>query len=334
MHRKRILNELRDFTLLIAVGFGLTWIGWTCRDCRDNIRDLMVMGSFVSFLWIVLWKGNQYLGAWISTKIPWLEAPGKRFAVGAISTVVFTLTATYILRMLYVAIFQQPLDASFVITVIIAVTISLFMYGYEFLVNWKASVVRAEQLRTESLQARYESLKHQVNPHFLFNSFNALTNLVYEDEEKAITFIDQLSLIYRYVLDTQEREKVPLEEELRFLDSYLYLQKIRFGDKLDVAINLDGKEWNVAPLALQMLVENAIKHNIISDADPLLVHVFIEEKYLVVENNIQRRKSSLDESAGVGLENIRRRYEMLGTKGIQIEETSDKFRVRVPLILN
>jgi LytS/YehU family sensor histidine kinase len=176
-------------------------------------------------------------------------------------------------------------------------------------------------------------LKNQVNPHFLFNSFNALSNLVYEDPDKAVKFIKQLSEVYRYVLDTRDREVVSLEEELRFLQSYIYLQKIRFAEKLTIDIQLENVNSQIAPLALQILVENAIKHNIVSEDDPLQVKIYPDNGFIAVENNLQKKSMGVEPSAGVGLENICRRYEFLSDKKVEILEDTDRFLVKLPILL-
>jgi LytS/YehU family sensor histidine kinase len=180
--------------------------------------------------------------------------------------------------------------------------------------------------------AQYESLKSQVNPHFLFNSLNALTNLVYEDPDKAAKFIKQLSQVYRYVLDTRAKELVPLEEELQFLKSYLYLQEIRFDGNLKIYLKLDATKGHVAPLALQLLVENAIKHNVVSHDEPLAIHLYEQEGFVVVENVINKKMLLGEESSGLGLENIKQRYTFLSNQPVVITDSDGKFTVKLPLV--
>jgi LytS/YehU family sensor histidine kinase len=155
---------------------------------------------------------------------------------------------------------------------------------------------------------------------------------VYEDQDKAVNFIKQLSEVYRYVLDTRDKEVVPLEEELQFLKSYTYLQQIRFGDKLSIDLSLNGLETMVAPLALQMLIENAVKHNEISEENPLRIKVYQEHGSIVVENNLQKKSRLGEETSGVGLENINKRYQFLSIEKVVIEQTNDKFLVKLPVI--
>jgi sensor histidine kinase YesM len=332
MESRKLFTEARDIVLLVIIGFAMTWLGLSCPNCRDDTRQLMIMGSFTAVLWIMLWKGNEYLGNFISSKISWVLYPLKRFAIGSLATVLYTVAVMYFLTVIYEGSFSVEFGDGVFISVVVTIAISLFMHAREFLMNWRKVSILAEQYERESVQARYETLKNQVNPHFLFNSLNALTNLIYEDEERALIFIDQLSQVYQYVINTQHKETVCLEEEKHFLESYLYLQQIRFGDKLRVNFSVDGVSGNIPPLALQMLIENAIKHNVISEDDPLTIAVYAEDSQIVVENNLQKRTSMGEDSSGLGLENIRKRYEMLSDKKIDVQETGNRFRVKIPLL--
>jgi hypothetical protein len=332
MNRKAVLEEVRDVFLLAGAGFIMTASGLTCRTCIESPRDFWVLGSFTALVWVVLWKGNANIPGLITKKISWLVDPVKKFLYNLLLTVVFTFGAIYAMAALYKVLFHVNLDRSAVYSLIVTIVISLFMHGRSFLLNWKESTIAAEKLQRENIAAKYEALKNQVNPHFLFNSFNALSNLVYEDPEKAVKFIKQLSEVYRYVLDTREKEVVSLAEELRFVDSYLYLQRIRFGDKLKVDFSIARNDQSVAPLALQMLLENAIKHNIVSEDEPLRIRVFDHDGYLIVENNLQRKSSLGDESAHVGLDNIIRRYEFLTDQKVQVVENEKNFTVRLPML--
>ncbi|MEQ9413384.1 MAG: histidine kinase, partial [Cyclobacteriaceae bacterium] len=218
-------------------------------------------------------------------------------------------------------------------TLIVTFIISLFMHGRGFLQSWKLAEIEAEKAKQESIKANYESLKNQVNPHFLFNSLNALTSLVYEDQDKAAKFIKQLSEVYRYVLDSRNKEVVTLDEELSFMNSYLFLQQIRFGDKLKIENELKSMKGNVPPLALQMLVENAIKHNEVSQEQPLIIKLHSDGSNLFVSNNLQLKSKQINESVGVGLDNITKRYEFLSDRPVVIEKDEKNFVVKLPILL-
>jgi LytS/YehU family sensor histidine kinase len=216
----------------------------------------------------------------------------------------------------------------FAITAIIVATI----YSRQFFKSWREVVVNEERLKREAIELQYKALKNQVNPHFLFNSLNTLSSLVYQNQETAVKFIKQLSDVYRYVLEHKDNELVEVAEEISFVKKYVYLQKIRFGDNLKIEIDVPDKINSVvAPLSLQMLVENAIKHNITSADKPLTIEVLSENGYIIVKNKLQR-KSIVKDFGGIGLDNIRSRYKFLTDKEPVVEETTDEFIVKIPLI--
>jgi LytS/YehU family sensor histidine kinase len=285
-------------------------------------------------MWILLWKGNSYLADFISTKISWLKFPVRRFVISVVSTFGYTYLAIYLAVHAYKFFFGYNFGNSAMtsmFSIVITLIISLFMHGRAFLMHWRQSAIDAERLQKENMAARFESLKSQVDPHFLFNSLNALTNLVYEDQDKAAKFIKQLSEVYRYVLDSRDKEIVLLEEEQRFLESYLFLQQIRFGDNLRLTVRLNGVKSMVAPLVLQMLIENAIKHNIVSEENPLTITLYTDDQYIVVENTLQEKTVLREESPGIGLENICKRYEFLSDKKVEVIRNT-KFIVKLPVI--
>ncbi len=319
--------------IALVGSFTLTYI--QCSSCRTELTRFFNYVLFSSFNWILLWIINSELNEFLSKKISWIHYPIKRLTLGVLATITFTVIAV----LLIMKGFELILDFKFnsyesVIgpSLIITFFISLFFHGRGFLLEWRKSAVDAERYQKESMTATYESLKSQVNPHFLFNSLNALTNLVYEDQDKAANFIKQLSEVYRYVLDTRDREVVSLDEEVKFLNSYIYLQKIRFGDKLSIELSLNGLDTMVAPLALQMLIENAVKHNEVSEENPLHIRIYKAEDFIAVENNLQKKSQVGESSSGLGLENICKRYEFLSDKKVKIEQSVNKFLVKLPII--
>ena len=195
---------------------------------------------------------------------------------------------------------------------------------------------RTEQLENENLQAQLAALKNQVNPHFLFNSLSILSSLVHVDATLSEQFIEQLARAYRYTLEQQDHDLVALSTELDFIKSYTFLLKIRFEDKLDVVLDIPTearRQYRIAPLTLQMLVENAVKHNQMSTQHPLLVSIAVEADELVVRNTLQRRPQPLAAaSTGVGLQNIRNRYHLLTPREVQVGEVAGTYEVRIPLL--
>jgi LytS/YehU family sensor histidine kinase len=193
-------------------------------------------------------------------------------------------------------------------------------------------VVDAEKLKTEMMAYRYESLRNQINPHFLFNSFNVLSDLVYADQAMAVKFINQLSDLFRYVLDSRDKELVLLKDELDFMQSYIYLLKTRFEEKLNLVISLEAApDELIVPMTLQMLVENAVKHNEISETFPLQIQIRRDGSYLVVENSLRVKKVGED-SKNTGLKNIIQQFSYFTENLVEVKEDNGNFRVRVPIL--
>ncbi|MCG8378085.1 MAG: histidine kinase [Proteobacteria bacterium] len=188
-------------------------------------------------------------------------------------------------------------------------------------------------VQKELLQSKYQNLKNQINPHFLFNSFSVLQNLIEREPEKASTFLEKLSTMYRYILEKREEAMSSLEKELEVLKVYLYLLKTRHEDSL--MVNVDIKEEFqhsfVPTLSLQMLIENAVKHNRFSKDEPLVIDLFVEDDYLVVKNRL-KRKGSIAQSTKIGLENIRNRYSLQTEKTVIVTEDDQFFTVKLPVL--
>ncbi|NJN43119.1 MAG: histidine kinase [Flammeovirgaceae bacterium] len=327
-----IKENLKLTGYLLMAGFGMTYL--LCPGCRDLGYNYLVISLYSSSIWIFLWIGNSTLSHWLDQKISWVTSPVKRFIVGIISLSTYTVVALYLIveffRITFDVDVSEDLRWIFISSLCITFLITLFMHGREFLSNWKQAALDAERLKKESFQAQFESLRSQVNPHFLFNSLNALSNLVHENPDKAVLFIKKLSEVYRYVLDTRDREVVPIQEEIEFLNSYIYLQQIRFGEKLKFSVSLNGLDSTVAPLSLQMLIENAIKHNIISEQQHLHIELSSEADFLVVKNNLQPKQGKKEESHGYGLENIKRRYAYLSERKVEVKAEDGSFIVKLP----
>lgn len=204
---------------------------------------------------------------------------------------------------------------------------------YFFMEKFKSAELKAEQFKKASIEAQFEALRNQINPHFLFNCLNALSNLVYKDADTSAKFIAQLSNVYRYLLYSQQSKIVSLQEELEFVDSYLYLLKIRFGENIFVIKNIttDVEKHHIAPATLQMLIENAIKHNVVSGKTPLKIAISASNGSITVSNNLQEKEIK-EPSAHVGLKNIMKRYEFLSNKPVEIVKNDQEFIVKVPLV--
>ncbi|MDX8341639.1 histidine kinase [Draconibacterium sp. IB214405] len=204
-----------------------------------------------------------------------------------------------------------------------------------FYTQWADTVKRMQKLKEEKLIFQYETLKTQVNPHFLFNSLNTLSSLVNSNPELSDKFIHKLSAVYRYVLENQEKDLVPLADEMEFVKDFFYLQKIRDGEKIELKIDFgETGTAKIIPVSLQMLVENAIKHNAATRKDPLLITIHFEGMDKLVVRNDLRQRMQLAASSKIGLKNLNERCKLILKRDVEIQETEDEFVVKVPLKLN
>jgi LytS/YehU family sensor histidine kinase len=200
--------------------------------------------------------------------------------------------------------------------------------------QWKESITEKEKLEQLTIQQEFETLKSQVNPHFLFNCFNTLSSLISEDRKQAEVFLNELSKVYRYLLRNNEDGLSTLHTEIKFIESYYRLLQTRHGEAVQVKIEVDKKyEQYVLPsLSLQMLVENAVKHNVLSKNKPLLIDIFTTSgNQLVVSNNLQARTVK-GPSNKIGLDNIKAKYDLLNQSGFQVLQDRKNFSVVLPLI--
>ncbi len=206
--------------------------------------------------------------------------------------------------------------------------------GASFYEKWRVMVDEAENLKKENLQSQLEGLKGQVNPHFLFNSLNSLSSLIADEPEKAEKFLDEMSKVYRYLLRNNEEGLATLETEMQFIQSYFHMLKTRYGDGLDMEIRINDQYLNylLPPLTLQMLVENAVKHNMILKDSPLQILIMTTNSgKLVVSNNLQRKLRNIS-SNKVGLSNIAKKYELMREEEIVVQDDGKEFSVAIPLL--
>jgi two-component system, LytTR family, sensor kinase len=202
-----------------------------------------------------------------------------------------------------------------------------------FLERWKDSLVRAERLEKEKSQVQFDNLKNQLNPHFLFNALTSLNSLITEDPALAQQFLQQMSKVYRYVLQNKDKNFVALSTELDFIRNFVFLIETRFADALKIQFNIpeSAKEKAIVPVTLQVLIENALKHNVVDQQQALTIDIFTADDYLVVTNNLQLR-NSVETSNKQGLENLKSLYSFFTNKSVIIEKSAQRFSVKVPLL--
>jgi LytS/YehU family sensor histidine kinase len=215
------------------------------------------------------------------------------------------------------------------ILVLIIEIIYFALYSYYSYTSFQIETVRQER---KQIELQFKALKSQLSPHFLFNSLNTISSLVFKDKTKAEGFIRKLAEMYQYTLQSYQTQLISLREELDFVNSYQYLLQTRFGTKFQCTIEIDEEllASHIPPLTLQMLLENAVKHNVLSEEDPLKVQVTSDKKYIIVKNNITKKPQKVS-SFQIGLKNINARYLLLREEGIAVSN-GESFEVKIPLI--
>jgi len=334
-------NKYR-FIYMIVVGFLLAIVMkvlvYTVPQNHPELYDYLI----TILITIAVWEGNLRIDAWMNIHYPWVQKTKQRFFLQFLFVLLFSGITIYAMMLLYnywvccLSLKNKSLMiSSFFIGMVVSFILLTFEVSAQFFKNWKQSLIEVEKYKTESTQAQLQNLKDQINPHFLFNNLSVLSSLVYKNQDKAVDFINQLSKVYRYLLDSKNNELVSLEDELTFLKSYTYLLSIRFEESLKFDIRIDASLYQKAlpPMTLQMLVENAIKHNEVSNALPLTISIHSNLQTICVSNPLQKRTNT-EESSKTGLKNIQARYSFITDDKVLIEETYDTFSVTIPLIQN
>jgi sensor histidine kinase YesM len=325
--------------LIIATLAGIVTGILCCLDCFGN-REELYMNLVISVLiWQSQWLGHAVIQTHLDNKIPWLNYPVKRIGLGILGVIIYTTVSFTLLYFFILWIYgKENVENDFFNDLLTVAFVSFFMvisgYGFDFFRQWVKSVKESERSKKEQIRSQYEVLKNQINPHFLFNSLNALTGLIEEGKEQSTRFVKKLSQVYRYILDNKDREVVPLREEMDFIRSFIFLNKIRHKENLIFNIDIhDEQTFMIPPLALQLVVENCIKHNIISKDKPLTIEIYNEgTKFIVVRNNLQVKSSLSSGRSGIGLVNLRERYKYLSDEPVRIEESNDYFMVKLPIL--
>ena len=298
----------------------------------------------------------QYLVAWLFTAVYWNGAflifMMFRKIYPEIHNTTVRLALTYVVLFVWMTVGGVPVKLLLglmevselfkgqtyfkflAMNLVIALIVGTLYETVFFFENWKEAIKQNEELKNQQIRMQFEVLQNQMSPHFLFNSLNTLTTLISENQEVATEFTVKLADVYRYILQNKERELVTLEEEVQFAKDYVYLLKMRYPENLEVSFQVDemALHWHIAPLTLQMLIENCIKHNVVSRANPLHIKVYQDEHNEIVVKNTIKLKSVIEGSTKTGLENIKKRYEYLGGREVKIEAGNEDFVVTIPLI--
>jgi sensor histidine kinase YesM len=322
----------------IIIGLIITLIAYPQGFLSVKIMSFVMIYSLA--IGIPSMKSFEYIEWKLEQHISWLKRPNLRFFLTAFLEITICILILFTVNyLIFIVIQKQGIDILYSKTfeglkylIIFTITGVILINSSHFFKSWKQAAVNEEKLKREKLAIEYEALKNQVNPHFLFNSLTALSTLVYKDQHKAVTFIREFSNVFRYVLESREKEAVDFATEKKLLESISYLYQIRYEDSLQIKINLsDATDKYIIPMALQMLLENAIKHNTISVSKPLMVEIREEEGYVVVKNNLQPKKTEIV-SSKIGLDNIKSRYKYLSDKDVLVEISNKSFVVKIPVL--
>jgi uncharacterized protein YpmS len=282
----------------------------------------------------------------LSNKWDWIEHTNTRIWAGIVTTVLYTVPVVLLIDYVnFIVISGQNIDRFFlgrsmwqhIFYIILSFGVSAFIHARGFMIQWKNSVKQEstkQEIVAKTETAKFESLKNQLDPHFLFNSLNVLTSLIGENPQQAERFTTKLSKVYRYVLEQRNKDLVPIEEELKFAKTYMELLGMRFEEAVQFNIpdTISNNELKIVPLSLQLLLENAVKHNVVSTSKPLTIHIYEEGSYLIIANNVNP-KEAIGKSTKVGLQNIADRYGLITDKGVKIENNNKIFRVSLPLLI-
>lgn len=266
----------------------------------------------------------------------------KRIIIGFVSSFFISLFVIGVLRLFIKVIIEKQTILSFIAneksanyieSSVITFIVLLFFHALQFYKIYQENKVTQQKIIAGTANAKFESLKNQIDPHFLFNSLNVLSSLIEENPDNAQRFTTSLSKIYRYVLEQRDKELVSVEDELSFAKTYMNLLKMRFENSLfyelpTIGVNPDAK---VVPLSLQLLLENTVKHNVVSEQKPLHIRIFIDKDYLAIQNDYQK-KEVLQDRKGVGLQNIVDRYSIVTNRKVLIDQNEKNFTVRIPIL--
>lgn len=335
---------IKQIFLAFLIGCGVFIVGSILDNgfAYSSINEALISFAFYQLYSFVLGYSNMYFFDYMSRRNWKKNDTVKRIIIGIIGSTVITLIGLFFLRAFTFSIYSDKAFLEFIanekfqyykfglwITLII---ISVF-YAIYFYNRYQQNKIKEQKVIAGTASAKFDALKNQLDPHFLFNSLNVLTSLIEENPENAQRFTTSLSKVYRYVLEQKSKELVTVDEELQFAKIYMSLLKMRFEDSIifEMPEKASSPESKVVPLSLQLLLENAVKHNMVTTSKPLQIKIYEDGDSLVVENNLQP-KQIVKKSSGVGLANIKQRYDLLTNKQVFINKEANRFAVAIPML--
>ncbi len=334
-------NRKKIVPLIYGIVIGAILSFFLCNDCGDNWKSVAMMISMSTLYSYAFWFGIPQIYLFLDKRYSWLEEPIKKSSLSFLLITIYAYFISYTVNILF-NLYYNPHNLEYsvditnyknhVITIIVVLIVSFFMTTRGFFYEWKMQVEKEKKLIKENAQARYEVLKNQVDPHFLFNSLNVLSSLIDENPEKSQEFLSKLSKLYRRSLEYKNDELNTVENELEIVKDYIYLQNIRFEKAVETTISIPDNllKKHLLPMSLQMLVENIFKHNKAENKNPLKIDIKNNSNYIIVSNNIISK--TVLNSNKKGLLNITERYKLLTDKKVIVENTELYFKVSLPIL--
>ncbi|MEO8517224.1 MAG: histidine kinase [Flavobacterium sp.] len=320
----------------------LTFLGWLTGEKIHLNNRLLLNLQFTLLYSVSLYMANSLIFILLDKIFVNDRFTARRIIIGFVSSFLTSIFIIFLLRIFEEVVINhnsfenflaQEDPGNYLVSIIITFIISLIAHAVYFYKAYQENRVKQQKIIAGTASAKFESLKNQIDPHFLFNSLNVLSSLIEENPENAQKFTSSLSKIYRYVLEQRDKELVSVEEELAFAKTYMNLLKMRFENSIfyELPEKFINPEAKVVPLSLQLLLENTVKHNVVSEQRPLYIRIFERDNYLVVQNDYQK-KEVLKDRQGVGLQNIISRYAILTERKVRVEQTEKEFTVQIPIL--
>ncbi len=339
--RRDTINDIGIRAVMIPF-FGIVIPLITRMIPHSQLTNWQVKLSYLYTIFIafVVYEGTRFLHFTLRTYFDWLNKPAKKIIALIIIIPFYCVPVSVLLLVGWYHLFMQgavnwPVVKLTAIIILVAVFFIVNLYETVFLVRDMANdKVKKEQLERARAEAELEALKNQIDPHFIFNSLNTLSHLIEEKPVKAKQFNDNLADVYRYILQNKARKLVVLREEINFLNNYYLLLQIRFVNAVHLNINIDEAltdQYLVLPISLQLLLENAIKHNEFSEADPLPVKIELQNDMLIIQNKV-KKKALRKPSSKIGLQNLQERYKLTTNREVVIKEDESSFTVYLPVL--
>lgn len=340
---KRFIREFgKGFTLGVLIFLIIGVVQYLGGSTPIDKKELLVLFAYNQLYSVVLYMANAYLFMYLSGTYKKKFFTLRMFLTSIGSGTLVTLGCLVLLRVFSEIIVEGETVEEFIAqekaqfyygSLLISIVVTTIFYVYYYVRHQQEHKVKEQKIIAGTASAKFDALKNQLDPHFLFNSLNVLTSLIEENTDSATKFTTSLSKVYRYVLEQKDKELVTVAEELKFAELYMSLLKMRFEDSIVFTTpeTLSNPEAKVVPLSLQLILENAVKHNQVTPTRKLFIDVYEENGNLVVKNNVQP-KQVVRESSGVGLKNIRQRYYLLTDRPVEVKQDRREFSIAIPML--